>query len=86
MHVPGARKRMGEYLRGIQQLAQRCRTASERLFARIRGKQYKLDEEGNKKVLGLLKGAKSKKGLLVSVEGTLDGETLHVKKIAEVES
>jgi hypothetical protein len=50
------------------------------------GKQYKLDEEGNKKVLGLLKGTKSKKGLLVTVEGTLDGETLHVKKIAEVES
>jgi len=50
------------------------------------GKQYKLDEEGNKKVLGLLKTAKSKKGLLVTIEGTLDGETLHVKKIAEVES
>ena len=50
------------------------------------GKQYKLDEDGNKKVLALLKGAKSKKGLLVSVEGTLEGETLHVKKIAEVES
>ena len=50
------------------------------------GKQYKLDEESNKKVLGLLKGAKSKKGLLVSVEGTLEGDTLHVKKIAEVES
>ena len=50
------------------------------------GKQYKLDEEGNKKVLALLKGAKSKKGLQVTVEGTLDGDTLHVKKIAEVES
>jgi len=50
------------------------------------GKQYKLDEESNKKVLSLLKGAKSKKGLLVTVEGTLDGETLHIKKIAEVES
>ena len=50
------------------------------------GKQYKLDEDGNKKVLALLKSAKSKKGLLVTVEGTLDGDTLHVKKIAEVES
>ena len=50
------------------------------------GKQYKLDEEGNKKVLALLKTAKSKKGLLVSVEGTVDGETLHVKKVSEVES
>lgn len=50
------------------------------------GKQYKLDEEGNKKVMMLLKGTKSKKGLAVTVEGKLDGDTLHIKKIAEVES
>lgn len=50
------------------------------------GTQYKLDEEGNKKVVGLLKGGKSKKGLAVVVEGTVEGDTLKVKKIALVES
>jgi hypothetical protein len=50
------------------------------------GTQYKLDEEGNKKVIALLKGGKSKKGLAVIVEGTMEGETLRVKKVALVEN
>ena len=50
------------------------------------GKQYKLDEDGNKKVLALLKATKTKKGLAVAVEGTLDGDTLKVKKITETQS
>src|SRR5262245_51755877 len=50
------------------------------------GKQYKLDEDGNKKVMGLLKSSKSKKGLSVTVEGMLEGDTLKVKKISESES
>jgi type 1 fimbria pilin len=50
------------------------------------GTQYKLDEEGNKKVVALLKGGKSKKGFAVVVEGTVEGETLRVKKIAVAES
>jgi hypothetical protein len=45
------------------------------------GKQYKLDEAGNKKVMPLLKTAGSRKGLAVTVEGTYDGETLRVKSI-----
>ena len=47
------------------------------------GKLYKLDEEGNKKVADILKNTKVEKGLSVSVEGTVDGETLHATKITE---
>jgi hypothetical protein len=48
------------------------------------GKLYKLDEEGNKKAGDILKSTKSEKSVQVSVEGTLDGETLKVKTISEV--
>ncbi|HWO02314.1 MAG TPA: hypothetical protein VNS63_23915 [Blastocatellia bacterium] len=47
------------------------------------GKLYKFDEDGNKKVAELLKNTKSEKGLGVSLEGTADGDTVHVTKIAE---
>jgi hypothetical protein len=52
----------------------------------VDGKQYKFDDDGNKKVMSLLKGSKTKKGLTVAVEGTVEGEKLHIKKIAEAES
>jgi hypothetical protein len=48
------------------------------------GKLYKLDEAGNKQVAEILKSTKTEKGVSVSVEGTLDGETLHATKIEEV--
>ena len=48
------------------------------------GKLYKLDEEGNKKAADILKNTKAEKGVQVSVEGTVDGETLKVKSISEV--
>lgn len=48
------------------------------------GKLYKLDEEGNKKAGDILKNTKSEKSVQVSVEGTVDGETLKVKTISEV--
>lgn len=48
------------------------------------GKLYKLDEEGNKKAGDILKNTKAEKGVQVSVEGTLDGDTLKVKSISEV--
>jgi len=48
------------------------------------GKLYKLDEEGNKQVAEILKNTKVDKGLSVSVEGTVDGEILHAKKVEEV--
>jgi type 1 fimbria pilin len=47
------------------------------------GKLYKFDEDGNKKVAELLKNTKTEKGLGVSVEGTADGDIVHVSKIAE---
>ena len=46
-------------------------------------KTYKLDAEGNKLAAEALKAAKTKKGLKVDVEGTLEGEILHVAKLAE---
>jgi len=48
------------------------------------GKLYKLDEAGNKSATELLKGTETKMGVMVAVEGTVDGETVHVTKITEV--
>jgi hypothetical protein len=51
-------------------------------FAVVAGdKTYKLDEAGNKLAAEALKGAKTKKGLKVDVEGTLEGDTLHADKL-----
>jgi hypothetical protein len=47
------------------------------------GKFYKFDEEGNKKVMRLYKASKSRAGLSVNVEGTLEGDTIRVKSISE---
>ena len=44
-------------------------------------KTYKLDAEGNKLAAEALKAAKTKRGLKVDVEGTLDGDTLHAEKL-----
>ena len=46
-------------------------------------KTYKLDEQGNKLAAEALKAAKTRKGLKVDVEGTLDGDTLHATSLAE---
>ena len=48
------------------------------------GKLYKLDEAGNKSATDLLKATETKMGVMVAVEGTLDGDTVHVSKITEV--
>ena len=51
-------------------------------FAVVSGdKTYKLDEQGNKLAAEALKGAKTKKGLKVDVEGTVEGDTLHAAKL-----
>lgn len=51
-------------------------------FAVVAGdKTYKLDEQGNKLAAEALKGAKTKKGLKVDVEGTLEGDMLHADKL-----
>jgi hypothetical protein len=51
-------------------------------FAVVSGdRTYKLDEAGNKLAADALKGVKTKKGLKVDVEGTLEGDTLHAAKL-----
>ncbi len=47
-------------------------------------KLYKFDESGNISAVDLLKSTKSKKGLHVKVEGTMDGDTLKVTKLTEI--
>jgi hypothetical protein len=47
------------------------------------GKLYKLDKAGNEKAEALLKSTKSEKGLPVTVEGSIDGDTLHVTAMSE---
>ena len=46
-------------------------------------KLYKLDEAGNKSAEELLKDTDTKMGVQVSVEGTIDGDTIKVTKITE---
>jgi len=48
------------------------------------GKLYKLDVAGNKGASQILKDTETKEGVMVAVEGTVDGETVHVTKITEV--
>ena len=47
-------------------------------------KLYKFDDAGNASAEALLKATKSKKGLHVKAEGTIDGDTLKVTKLTEV--
>jgi hypothetical protein len=47
-------------------------------------KLYKFDDSGNTSAADLLKSTKSKKGLHVKVEGTVDGDTLKVTKLTEI--
>jgi len=47
-------------------------------------KLYKLDEKGNDSAADLLKNTKTKKGLKVAVEGTINGDTIKVTKLTEV--
>lgn len=48
------------------------------------GKLYKLDTAGNKSAADLLKDTETKNGVMVAVEGTLNGDTLKVTKLTEV--
>jgi hypothetical protein len=50
------------------------------------GKLYKLDESGNKSASALLKDTQTTAGVMVAVEGTVDGDTVHVTKITEVKA
>jgi hypothetical protein len=48
------------------------------------GKLYKLDAAGNKRIGELLKSSKADKGLAVTVEGTIEGDTVRVSRITEM--
>jgi hypothetical protein len=47
-------------------------------------KVYKLDDKGNDSAADLLKNTKTKKGVKVAVEGTVDGTTIKVNKLSEI--
>ena len=49
-------------------------------------KLYKFDDAGNAGAAELLKTTKSKKGLHIKVEGTVDGDMIKVTKLTEVTS
>ncbi|MFL6209316.1 MAG: hypothetical protein ACJ74W_10730 [Pyrinomonadaceae bacterium] len=50
----------------------------------VDSKLYKLDDAGNKSADELLHSTQTKKGVQIAVEGTLDGNVLHVTKLSEV--
>ena len=54
-------------------------------FAVAEGRKlYKLDAAGNKLASEVFKATKVKKGVMVEVEGTIEGTTLHATKLVEV--
>ena len=59
-----------------------CETSGYAVYADQ--KLYKLDEKGNSSAAELLKSTKTLTGVKVSVEGTVEGDTIHVTKLAEV--
>ncbi len=59
-----------------------CETSGYAVYADH--KLYKLDDKGNSSAVDLLKNTKTQKGLRVAVEGTVDGDTIHVTKLTEV--
>jgi len=59
-----------------------CETSGYAVYADH--KLYKLDEKGNGSAAELLKSTKTLKGVKVSVEGTVEGDTIHVTKLTEV--
>lgn len=59
-----------------------CEKSGYAVFAD--NKLYKLDDAGNTSAVDLLKNTKSKKGLHVKAEGTVDGDTLKVTKLTEI--
>jgi threonine aldolase len=59
-----------------------CEKSGYAVFAD--NKLYKFDDAGNTSAAALLKSTKSKKGLHIKVEGTVDGDSVKVSKISEV--
>jgi len=61
-----------------------CEKSGYAVYAK--DKVYKFDDAGNQSAEEIIKNTKSKKGLHVKVEGTIDGDTIKVTKITEVTS
>ncbi len=59
-----------------------CEKSGYSVFAD--NKLYKFDEKGNASAEELLSNTKTTKGLRVKVEGTVDGDTIHVTNLTEV--
>ncbi|MFS8087437.1 MAG: hypothetical protein ACMG6H_17535 [Acidobacteriota bacterium] len=59
-----------------------CEKSGYSVFAD--NKLYKFDEKGNTIAADLLSKTKTTKGLHVTVEGTVDGDTINVTKLTEV--
>ena len=63
---------------------QGCIDSGHQIYAD--GKWYKFDKASESKVADVVKNEKSDKGLQVTVEGSLDGDTITVKSISEISS
>jgi hypothetical protein len=63
-------------------LMEKCQSSGYAVYADH--KLYKLDDKGNDSAADLLKNTKTTKGVKVAVEGTVDGDTIHVTKLTEV--
>ena len=63
-------------------LMEKCQSSGYAVYADH--KLYKLDDKGNDSAVNLLKNTKTTKGVKVTVEGTVDGDTIHVTKLTEV--
>ncbi len=63
-------------------LMEKCQSSGYAVYADH--KLYKLDDKGNDSAVNLLKNTKATKGVKVTVEGTVDGDTIHVTKLTEV--
>ena len=63
-------------------LMEKCQSSGYAVYADH--KLYKLDDKGNGSAADLLKNTKTTKGVKVAVEGTVEGDTIHVTKLTEV--
>ena len=63
-------------------LMEKCQSSGYAVYADH--KLYKLDDKGNESAADLLKNTKTTKGVRVAVEGTVEGDTIHVTKLTEV--
>ena len=69
---------------GRRRQMEACEKSGYAVYAK--DKLYKFDDAGNASAAEIIKNTKSKKGLHVKVEGTVDGDTIKVTKITEVTS